>query len=151
MKLALVGYTDSYNDRQWQAMAGDWVARNDPALASAWPNAAREIFDLRGANGRNFLDDRGEYDAVVLFAIYNPPAGDPTALRRALRQRGQQSLPPNHSRDNWAARLARTDAKYLFVFRRPDSVDGRWLGAIDGYEKDPETLGVFGLSVYRRR
>jgi len=31
------------------------------------------VFDLRGENGQNFLDDQGEYDAVVLIAIYNPP------------------------------------------------------------------------------
>jgi hypothetical protein len=147
VKIALVGYTDSYNDQQWLKMAAAWVARHDPALP--WPSAARHVFDLRGEHGVNFLDDRGEYDVVVLFAIYNPPPQS-DELRRALgRRRGQTSLAPNHSRANWTDRLSRTRARYLFVFRRDDSVDGEWLGEIDGYERLPETPGVFGMSTYR--
>jgi hypothetical protein len=149
VKIALVGFTDSYNDRQWLEMAGAWVARHDPAVARAWASAARHVFDLRGAHGVNFLDDRGEYDAVVLFAIYNPPP-DSTEFRRALgRRRGQTSLAANHSRGNWADRLSRTRARYVFVFRRDDSVDGEWLGEIDHYERLAESTGVFGVSTYR--
>ena len=149
MTIALVGFTDSYNDRQWLEMAAAWVARCDPALP--WASAARRVFDLRGAGGANFLDDRGEYDVVVLFAIYNPPA-ESAALHRALGQRrGQTSLAVNHSRENWADRLSRTRARYLFVFRRDDSVDGEWLGQIDRYERLAERPGVFGVSIYRLR
>ncbi len=147
MKIALVGFTNSYNDQQWLAMAGAWVAEHDPALG--WAVAGHVVFDLRGENGLNFLDDSGEYDAVVLFAIFNPPI-DSLEFQRALgRRRGQISLAVNHSRDNWAARLSLTRAKYLFVFRRPDSVDGDWLGEIAGYEKLPERAGVFGMSIYQ--
>jgi hypothetical protein len=147
VKIALVGFTDSYNDRQWLEMAGAWVTRHDPA--AAWTSAERAVFDLRGAHGVNFLDDRGEYDVVVLFAIYNPPARS-AAFHRALgRRRGQQSLAPNHSRENWTDRLSHTRARYLFVFRRDDSVDGEWLGEIDGYERQAESTGVFGVSTYR--
>jgi hypothetical protein len=149
VKIALVGFTDSYNDRQWLAMAGAWVARRDPALAQGWASAPREAFDLRGGHGRNFLDDRGEYDVVVLFAIFNPPAQSPDLRRSLGRQRGQQSLAANHSRENWAARLSRTGARYLFVFRRDESVDGEWLGEIDRYERQPESPGVFGVSIYQ--
>src|SRR6476646_6881081 len=125
-------------------MAGAWVARHDPALAPAWTSATREVFDLRGEHGVNFLDDRGEYDVVVLFAIYNPPPQS-AEFRRALgRRRGQTSLAANHSRTNWTDRLSRTRARYLFVFRRDDSVDGEWLGEIDRYERLTETCGVFG-------
>ena len=148
MTIALVGFTDSYNDRRWLEMAGAWVARHDPALP--WASAARQVFDLRGGRGANFLDDRGEYDVVVLFAIYNPPA-DSAAFRRAVgRRRGQTSLAANHSRANWTGRLSRTRARYLFVFRRDDSVDGAWLGEIDRYERLAESPGVFGVSTYRR-
>ena len=149
MRIALVGFTDSYNDRRWLEMAGAWVARHDPALP--WASAARRVFDLRGGQGVNFLDDRGEYDAVVLFAIYNPPA-EGAAFRRAVgRRRGQTSLAANHSRENWVGRLSRTRARYLFVFRRDDSVDGEWLGEVDRYERLAETPGVFGVSIYRLR
>jgi len=145
--IALVGFTDSYNDRRWLEMAGAWVARHDPALP--WASAARRVFDLRGKDGANFLDDRGEYDVVVLFAIYNPPSPS-AAFRRALgRRRGQASLAANHSRENWTDRLSRTRARYLFVFRRDNSVDGEWLGEIDPYERLAETPGVFGVSTYR--
>jgi hypothetical protein len=147
VKIALVGFTDSYNDRQWLEMAGAWVARHDPALP--WASAARQVFDLRGERGVNFLDDRGQYDVVVLFAIYNPPAQS-AEFRRALgRRRGQTSLAANHSRANWTDRLSRTRARYLFVFRRDDSVDGEWLGEIDRYERLPESPGVFGVSTYQ--
>lgn len=147
MKIALVGYTDSYNDRQWLAMAAAWLARHDPALP--WTSAARQVFDLRGEHGVNFLDDRGEYDVVVLFAIYNPPP-QTAEFRRALgRRRGQTSLATNHSRVNWTDRLSRTRARYLFIFRRDDSIDGQWLGEIDRYERLPETAGVFGVSTYQ--
>ena len=71
MDLALVGFTNSYNDKRWLEMAAAWVAEHDPALPGA--SATRKVFDLRGANGVNFLDDAGEYGVVVLFAIYNPP------------------------------------------------------------------------------
>lgn len=148
MTIALVGFTDSYNDRQWLQMAGAWVARQNPALARGWAAAAREVFDLRGPGGRDFLADRGAYDIVVLFAVYNPPAG--SADRVLGRWRGQTALSANHSRGAWAARLAGTGARYLLVFRRPDSVDGAWLGEIDGYERHAETAGAFGLSVYER-
>ena len=147
MNIALVGFTNSYNDQRWLEMAGAWVAEHDPAMA--WASARRTVFDLRGEKGLNFLDDRGEYDVVVLFAIYNPPM-DSVEFQRALgRRRGQTSLAANHSRENWAERLSRTRAKYLFVFRRDDSVDGEWLGEIEQYEKQPEQAGVFGVSIYR--
>lgn len=149
MVIALVGFTNSYNDQQWLAMAGEWLQKGDPALP--WQSAERLVFDLRGENGVNFIDDARQYDVVILFAIFNPPADGP-ALQKALgRVRGQTSLAPNHSRDNWAARLSRTNAKYLLVFRRPDSVDGEWLGEIEHYDKQPERPGAFGLSVYIRQ
>ncbi|HYE17153.1 MAG TPA: hypothetical protein VEA69_01850, partial [Tepidisphaeraceae bacterium] len=96
--------------------------------------------------GRDFLDDHGTYDVVVLFAVYNPPAGG----GELGRWRGPTALSANHSREAWAGRLAGTGAKYLLVFRRPDSVDGAWLGVIEGYERHAETPGVFGVSVYER-
>jgi len=147
--IALVGFTRSYNDLRWLEMAGAWVAAHEPAMP--WALATRTVFDLRGENGQNFLDDQGEYDAVVLFAIYNPPM-EGREFRQALgRRRGQTSLALNHSRESWANRLFRTRAKYLFVFRRDDSVDGQWLGEIDQYNKLPEQSGVFGVSIYKRR
>jgi hypothetical protein len=139
VNIALVGFTRSYNDFQWLEMAGAWVAAREPAIP--WASATKAVFDLRGENGQNFLDDDGEYDAVVLFAIYNPP-GEGRELQRALgRRRGQTSLAPNHSRQAWTDRLSRTKAKYLFVFRRDDSVDGQWLGEIDHYRRLPERPG----------
>jgi hypothetical protein len=150
VNIALVGFTNSYNDQQWLKMAKAWVAQHDPALAVAWDTAKQSVHDLRGDHGSNFLDDRGEYDVVVLFAIFHP-SGDSSELRRALgRNRGQTSLASNHSRDNWAARLSRSKAKYLLVFRRPDSVSGEWLGQIERYAQQPERPGAFGLSVYRQ-
>jgi len=144
--IALVGFTNSYNDQQWLKMALAWGERHDPALP--WASGERRVFDLRGEFGVNFLDDAGEYDVVILFAIFNPPADSP-ALRKALgRSRGQTSLAPNHSRENWVNRLSRTQAKYLFIFRRPDSVSGDWLGEIDRYTKQPDRAGVFGMTVY---
>ena len=149
MNIALVGFTNSYNDQRWLEMAEAWAAEHDPERP--WTRASRTIFDLRGEQGLNFLDDTGQYDVVVLFAIYNPPARS-IELQRALgRRRGQTSLAINHSRENWAARLSRTSAKYLFVFRRDDSVSGQWLGEIEHYEKHPEQSGVFGMSIYRRK
>jgi hypothetical protein len=149
MNIALVGFTRSYNDLRWLEMADAWLAEHDPAVP--WASAKNAIFDLRGQNGQNFLDDVGEYDAVVLFAIFNPP-NESREFQRALgRRRGQTSLAPNHSRQTWAHRLTRTNAKYLFVFRRDDSVDGQWLGEIDHYQKLPEQQGVFGVSIYSRR
>jgi hypothetical protein len=148
--IALVGFTRSHNDLQWLEMARVWAAEHEPAMAEAWATADQKVFDLRGAAGRNFLDDRDPYDVVILFAIYNPPTDSPDFRKAIGRRRGQTSLAPNHSRERWAHRLSGTRAKYLFVFRREDSVDGRWLGAIDRYEKLPEEPGVFGVSIYRR-
>jgi hypothetical protein len=148
--MALVGFTRSYNDLQWLEMARVWAAAHEPAMAEAWATARQKVFDLRGEAGRNFLDHAGEYEVVVLFAIYNPPADSPDFRKALGRRRGQTSLALNHSRERWAHRLSATRAKVLFVFRREDSVDGRWLGDIDGYEKLPEESGVFGLSIYRR-
>ncbi len=149
MVIALVGFTRSYNDFQWLDMAGAWVAAHDPAMP--WAAAARVVFDLQGAAGRDFLVDDGEYDAVVLFAIYNPPSGSREFQQSLGRRRGPTSLAPNHSREAWVDRLSRTKATYLFIFRRDDSVDGQWLGEIDRYHKLPEQPGVFGVSVYVRR
>jgi hypothetical protein len=129
-------------------MAGAWMAAHEPAMP--WAAAKKAVFDLRGENGQNFLNDDGEYDAVVLFAIYNPPSESREFRRAVGRRRGQTSLAPNHSRETWANRLSRTRAKYLFVFRRDDSVDGQWLGEIDQYHKLPEQPGVFGVSIYIR-
>ncbi len=148
VNIALVGYTNSHNDQRWLEMAGAWMAEHDPALA--WTSASRTVFDLRGENGVNFLDDEGVYDAVVLFAIYNPPMQSVEFKRALGRRSGQTSLAVNHSRRNWAARLSRTGAKYLFVFRRDDSIDGKWLGQIEHYEFHVEQAGVFGVSIYRR-
>jgi hypothetical protein len=147
--IALVGFTNSYNDQRWLEMAGAWVAEHDPA--TAWASARRIVFDLRGACGSNFLDDQREYGAVVLFAIYNPPMHSAQFQRAIARPRGQTSLAENHSRDNWAARLSRTRAKLLFIFRRDDSISGEWLGEIEHYERSPEHAGVFGVSIYRRK
>lgn len=148
MNIALVGFTHSYNDQRWLEMAEAWAAEHDPGRQ--WTGATRTIFDLRGEQGLNFLDDDGHYDVVVLFAIYNPPA-ESIELQRALgRRRGQTSLAPNHSHDHWATRLSHTFAWYIFVFRRDDSVNGEWLGEIEHYEKHPETPGVFGVSIYQR-
>lgn len=148
MDIALVGFTGSYNDLRWLEMAGAWVAAHEPAMP--WSSATQKVFDLRGDKGQNFLDDRSQYDAVVLFAIYNPPL-ESREFRQALgRRRGQTSLAPNHSREAWADRLSRTGAKYLFIFRRDDSVDGQWLGEIDRYNRLPERPGVFGMSIYTR-
>ena len=148
--MALVGFTRSYNDLQWLEMARAWAAAHEPALGEAWATARQMVFDLRGGAGRNFLDDGGEYEVVVLFAIYNPPTDSPEFRKALGRRRGQTSLAPNHSRERWAQRLSGTRAKVLFVFRREDSVDGRWLGDLDRYEKLPEDAGVFGVSIYRR-
>lgn len=149
MNIALVGFTNSYNDQRWLEMARAWVAEHDPALA--WASARRTVFDLRGGNGLNFLDDRGEYRVVVLFAIYNPPMQSVEFQQALGRRRGQTSLAANHSRENWAARLSSTMAKYLVVFRRDNSVNGEWLGEIEHYEKQPERAGVFGVSIYGLR
>lgn len=149
MNIALVGFTNSYNDQRWLEMAGAWMAEHDPALP--WAPAERTVFDLRGKHSANFLDDRNTYDVVVLFAIYNPPTPSAEFQQALGRQRGQTSLAPNHSRQNWTARLSRTTAKYLFVFRRDNSVSGEWLGEIDNYEKLPEQAGVFGMSIYRTK
>jgi hypothetical protein len=148
--IALVGFTRSYNDLQWLEMARGWAAAHEPAMAEAWAAAKQMVFDLRGGGGRNFLDDGGEYEVVVLFAIYNPPTDSPDFRKALGRRSGQTSLALNHSRERRAQRLSGTRAKYLFVFRREDSVDGRWLGDIDRYEKLPEEAGVFGVSIYRR-
>ena len=78
-------------------MVGEWVTKHDPAMA--WPPARRTVFDLRGANSLNFLDDQCEYDAVVLFAIFNPPIHSVAFQRAVGGQRGQTSLAANHSRD----------------------------------------------------
>jgi hypothetical protein len=149
MEIALVGFTRSYNDLQWLEMAGAWVAAHEPAMP--WASATQTVFDLRGADGQNFLDDRREYDAVVLFAIYNPPMESQEFQQALGRRRGQTSLALNHSRQTWADRLSRTRAKYLFVFRRDDSVDGQWLGEIDQYHRLLEQPGVFGVSIYKRK
>jgi len=146
--IALVGFTRSYNDQQWLKMAAAWVAANEPAMS--WGSAAQTAFDLRGEAGRNFLDDRGEYEIVILFAIYNPPTPSPEFQKALGRRRGQTSLALNHSQKNWADQLSRTKAKYVFVFRRDNSVDGQWLGEIDHYQKLPEQVGVFGMSIYAR-
>lgn len=148
MDIALVGFTNSYNDQQWLEMARAWAAEHDPQ--SPWTNATRRVFDLRGEKGLNFLDDDGRYDVVILFAIYNPPPQSDELQKSKGLRRGQTSLAINHSRDNWVARLSRTSARYLFVFRRPDSVSGDWLGKIEHYERLPEQPGVFGVSIYRR-
>jgi len=148
--IALVGFTRSYNDLQWLEMVRVWAAAHEPAMAEAWATATRKVFDLRGGAGRNFLDDGGEYEVVVLFAIYNPPTDSPDFRKALGRRSGQTSLALNHSRERWAHRLSGTRAKVLFVFRREDSVDGRWLGDLDRYEKLPEQAGVFGVSIYRR-
>src|ERR1700754_954636 len=89
LNIALVGFTHSYNDQQWLAMAGAWVAEWDPAQwsAAAWGGGRRVVFDLRGPEGVNFLDDLGEYDVVVLFAIFNPPAGSVEFQRNLGRRR----------------------------------------------------------------
>jgi hypothetical protein len=147
VNIAVVGFTNSYNDQRWLEMAGAWVAKHEPAIV--WASARRTVFDLRGASGSNFLDDQGEYDVVVLFAIYNPPMQSVEFQRTLVRRRGQTSLAANHSRENWAARLSRTKARVLLVFRRDDSVDGQWLGEIEHYQKHPEPPGVFGMSIYR--
>jgi hypothetical protein len=148
--IALVGFTRSYNDLQWLEMVRAWAAAHDPAMAEAWTTATQKVFDLRGGAGRNFLDDGGEYGVVVLFAVYNPPTDSPDFRKALGRRSGPTSLAPNHSRERWAHRLSGTRAKLLFVFRREDSVDGRWLGDLDRYEKLPEEPGVFGMSIYRR-
>lgn len=148
--MALVGFTRSYNDLQWLEKARVWAAAHEPAVAEAWTTATQSVFDLRGDSGRNFLDDAGEYEVVVLFAIYNPPTESPDFRKALGRRSGQTSLAPNHSRERWTHRLSGTGARILFVFRREDSVDGRWLGEIDRYEKLPEQEGVFGVSIYRR-
>jgi hypothetical protein len=145
-----VGFTRSYNDLQWLEMARVWAAAHEPAMAQAWATATQAVFDLRGDAGLNFLDDVGEYEVVILFAIFNPPTGSPEFRKALGRRRGQTSLAPDHSRERWAHRLSGTRAKVLFVFRREDSVDGRWLGDLDRYEKLPEQAGVFGMSIYRR-
>jgi hypothetical protein len=147
--IALVGFTRSYNDLQWLEMASAWVAAHEPAMP--WASATQTVFDLRGKNGQNFLDDQGEYDTVVLFAIYNPPMESREFQQARGRRRGQTSLALNHSRQTWADRLSRTRAKYLFVFRRDDSVDGQWLGEINQYSRLPEQPGVFGVSIYKRK
>jgi len=149
VNIALVGFTNSYNDQRWLEMAEAWAAEHDPERP--WTSATRTIFDLRGEHGLNFLDDTGQYDVVVLFAIYNPPAPSVELQRSLGRRRGQTSLALNHSRENWTARLSRTSARVLFVFRRDDSVDGQWLGEIEHYEKHPDQPGVFGMSIYRRK
>jgi len=149
VKIALVGFTHSYNDLRWLETAGAWVAAHEPAMP--WASATRTVFDLRGEKRKNFLDDTGEYDVVVLFAIYNPPIGSQEFGQALGRCQGQTSLALNHSREAWANRLSRTKAKYLFVFRREDSVDGQWLGEIDPYESLPDQPGVFGVSIYTRR
>ncbi len=106
--MALVGFTRSYNDLQWLEMARVWAAEHEPAMGEAWATATQRIFDLRGGAGRNFLDDEGEYEVVVLFAIYNPPADSPDFRKALGRRRGQTSLAPNHSRERWARRLSGT-------------------------------------------
>ena len=87
MDIALVGFTRSYNDLQWLEMAAAWVAAHEPAMP--WAAAAQTVFDLRGSAGRNFLDDHGEYDIVILFAIYNPHAESPEFQKALGRRRGQ--------------------------------------------------------------
>ena len=150
VRIALVGFTNSYNDLQWLEMARVWGAKHDSAMATAWESARRPVFDLRGPAGQNFLDDAGRYDVVVLFAIYNPPVDSAEFQRAFAINRGQTSLAINHSRENWTARLSRSMAKYLFVFRRDNSIDGSWLGEIEHYLKHPERAGVFGFSIYSR-
>ena len=148
--MALVGFTRSYNDLQWLEMARVWAAAHEPAMAQAWATATPTVFDLRGAAGRDFLEDAGEYEVVVLFAIYNPPPGSLDFRKAVGRRRGQTALASHHSRERWVHRLSGTRAKVVFVFRREDSVDGRWLGDLEQYEKLPEQAGVFGMSIYRR-
>ena len=57
--IALVGFTRSYNDLQWLEMVRVWAAAHEPAIAEAWATAPQKVFDLRGGDGRNFLDDGG--------------------------------------------------------------------------------------------
>ncbi len=111
MNIALVGLPAVTNDFQWLDMAAAWVAAHDPAMQ--WPSAKQAVFDLRGETGQNFLDDRGEYDAVVLFAIYNPPTESQEFQQALGRRRGQTSLAPNHSRATWTSRLSSNKRKIL--------------------------------------
>jgi hypothetical protein len=148
MHLALVGFTGSYNDQRWLERARAWAAEHDSTFA--WEPATRHVFDLRGEQGRDFLADDGEYDVVILFAIYNPPTDDEAARKWRGSKCGPESLGVNHSRESWGRRLSHTRARWIFVFRRPDSVTGDWLGELDGYDKLPDSPGEFGVTIYRR-
>jgi hypothetical protein len=84
VKIALVGFTDSYNDQRWLEIAGAWVARH--ALALAWASATREVFDLRGKHGSNFLDDSGSMTS-------SSASPSTTRRRRARRSIGRSCAP----------------------------------------------------------
>ena len=91
-----MGFTRSYNDLQWLEMARVWAAAHEPVMAEAWATATQQVFDLRGGAGRNFLDDGGEYEVVVLFAIYNAPTDSPDFRKALGRRSGQTSLALNY-------------------------------------------------------
>jgi hypothetical protein len=143
LRLGLVGWEGSGTDRSMLRWAGDYLSSTeersydrfdqeskwgtatnyDADIAERWEDADKDFINL--AQGRDFLEESGTYDVVILCWIFGP-----TTYRGT---EGVLNVSKKHTPEEWKARLVATGAKYIFAFGNKTEVGGHYLGSIPGY------------------
>lgn len=128
---------------QWHVDAAfKWLDNNtEDAEWLFYRNRRDDYIDLN--DGRDFLQERSNYDIVILHMVYSPDE---------LDYRGKEgsifNISPLHNPRNWRNRLVSTGAKYIFAFGDTNEVSGRYLGRLPGYV-GPIDAGNY-LTVYTK-
>jgi hypothetical protein len=117
------------NDRHHIDMVYAWLADNGYSMEYFRPQIRTDDFiDLN--DGRDFLQERHEYEMVILHHVYSPHK-----LKHPRNPLGQSPFRYSryHSKEEWVSRLIGTGAAFIFAFGNYDEVCGDYLGELPGY------------------
>lgn len=143
LRIGLVGWEGSGTDRSMLRWAEDYLSsteersyskydeeskwgtttKYDIDIADRWEHADKDFINL--AQGRDFLEEQGTYDIVILCWVFGP-----TTYRGT---EGGLNVSKKHTSEEWKTRLTATGAKYIFAFGDETEVGGEYLGSIPGY------------------
>lgn len=122
MRCAHVGSTESDDDHE-RTVDVEWTMQE--ALNQVELDLFEDADFISLDDGRDFLKEDVKYDVVILHHIYQHPGQG---------HKGVHGTSPFHAPDVWRARLAGTNAGWIFAYGGSTEVSGGYLNEIPGYE-----------------
>lgn len=133
---AHVGYTETQADYLRVRDAENWLSLDEDNIDLYKKG---DLLDLN--TGRDFLTETLKYEVVILHYIYHREHNSSLPAEKQSTQ---------HTTQAWRKRLVTANAQCIIAYGGGNEVTGYYMGAIDGYEYELVSHGLWTMekSIY---